>query len=251
MNPSLCLETLRALEGLVESLSGEAFAAEHLLLPLARIGDALRLGLELSQPVRHWMDELSVETLGIALAAQTVEVKSWIVPPNPTSDDPTLAFSLRRRDEAESVRVSALRICLPRWIEPMAVPNLGDLAKALDSFDKTLRSCVTSGLAERLLGTRAVLQTVHGWTSKLPQEPTDECKDERDGWLTPLRLPQGTPSDEVIAQYISEGVLAQYVEKCAENSAVFRADLKDNIQAARDAGVEVGPGALRWEKETT
>jgi hypothetical protein len=63
MDTLLHRETEAALAGIAKSLPASTRDSALACVPLAKIGDALRLGLEVPGSVRRWADSLTVKDL--------------------------------------------------------------------------------------------------------------------------------------------------------------------------------------------
>jgi len=248
--PPVHSEILAALKGLEATLQGASAAPELLLVPLTRIGDAMRAELDLPQELRTWLRVVPDQDLGAALDAQREEVSEWRVPARVSADDQSFAFTLRRRDEAESVRLAAARSALARRVVPGAVHGFAELGQALIDFDHKLAPVVTRSQVEVMLGMRAALQDSRGWTSRL----TDPVKEETVARLSDLELPvdQMTSeplSDETVLAWIAEGRLAKLVEGRASTDPALRDELLGVIDTLRKQGEQVGLAARRWERK--
>jgi hypothetical protein len=249
MTSVLHVETKAALRDLQANLPRGAVDPALLATPLARIGDALRLGLKVPAPVMQWALGLKLGDLAGALGAVRGEVRTWSLPePGAVvEDDPTLAFAVRRRDEAESVQIGVLRLCLPKGIVPGALEGFAALRAALADFDARLHVVVSRSRVEELLGARAALLGARSWTAGLREEPAEAAAGEgRLEWNEAML--SAPPSDEVVTRYVSDGALARYVEGFAAKSRAFAEELAAVIDGLLEQRESVGLAARRWRK---
>jgi hypothetical protein len=243
-------QTEAALRGLANALA-QAPDPALLLTPLACIGDALRLGIEISTPVRAWSDALGRAEVEGALGALLDETATWglsEVSAAYAASDPSFAFSLRRRDEAESVLHAVRRICLPKGLALDELTALAALDTALSFLDMKLASLVSRAEVGRLLGTRAAIgpDWADGFEGSERGQPDehDEAVEER--WPESIRLT--VPSDEAITRFVTRGAMRWYVEGVAAANEDFAEDLARCIDALLDARETVGLDARRWRK---
>jgi hypothetical protein len=154
-------QTEAALEGIRDSLALDVSEdqmptyarPDFLLTPLARYGDAIRLGIETPRSLRRWFERCSPGQLEAALRCFLDEMRDWYSSESYTDVD--FAWLLRRRDEAESVRKAVLRVQISKTqVYPFGVDALRDLEDRLCEVDKELRVFVSSNKALRLLGNR-------------------------------------------------------------------------------------------------
>lgn len=254
MESSLLASALRnteaALRGLATSLPDGPVPPGLLLTPLARIGDALRLGLEIPAPIRRWAAGVSQPDLGAALGSLIDETASWSLPDRDTvlaEGDPFLALAVRRRDETESVRHGVRRLCLPRGIEPRDITEFAALTTVLILIDDTMKTLLSRTSVMRLLGYRAAMQPT--WADAFDDEADGDAQADvtgEDRWREAVQ--QAIPSDEVIAHYVGRGALARYVEGVAAVNDNFVEDLAACIDAMIQCGEGVGLVARRWRK---
>ena len=231
-----------ALRGVAASLPDRPVTPDLLLTPLAMIGDALRVEIDLPAPIRAWMKTVPVSDLAGALVAKLSE--SWSLPEVVRDEDPALAEVVRRRDEGESVLIAARRICVPRGIQADALPELAALSAVLLTTDEALAELLSRADVARLLETRAFLEPL--WADTFPERAaTDSPRDE--GAL-PSALPV-TPSDETVARYVAHGALPKVVEGVASMNLEFAEQLAACIDAAKADGDAIAFVARRWRKQ--
>lgn len=243
--------TEAALRGIGDSLGPGPVPAHLLPTPLARIGDALRLGIEIPRSIRQWSDGLSRPELQGALAALIDETTTWTFPEGESADrtdDPSLSFIVRRRDETESVRHAVRRICLPKQLDPYDLGEFAELESVLVALDGTMGSLLSRADVGRLLGTRAAMNPT--WADGF-QERRDSDGDEgatraEEGWPEAIR--HSIPSDEVITRYATRGTMSRYVEGVAAVNELFAGDLAACIDALLAAREDVAVVARRWRK---
>lgn len=245
--------TEAALQGLVRSLAPGPVRADLLPTPLARMGDALRLGIEIPAAIRRWSEGLERQDLQGALASLIDETATWAIPDGDSArvavDDPGLAFVVRRRDEAESVRLAVGRICLPRHVAPYELDGFAALETVLITLDRAIGALLSRADVVRLLGTRAAMDPTWADGFREREGGRDEHatrSDER--W--PQSVRESIPSDEVITRYATRGAMSRYVEGVAAVNEMFAGDLAAGIDALLAARENVGLIARRWRKRT-
>jgi len=248
--PALHSEIRAALLGLEGTLQGDGAPPELLLVPLARAGDALRADIDLPPRLRTWLRALPAPELGAALDVQRGEIGEWHVPARFSLEDHMLSFTLRRRDEAESVRMAAASAALSSRTVPASIPGFKELGEALINFDHELAGTVSRQSAEAMLGTRAALQEPRGWTSRLPDDAERAAPSDMPG-LDLDELASQPMSDEAVEAWISEGRLNRLVEQKAANDSEFRAELGELIDQLREDRQQVGLVARRWARPNT
>jgi hypothetical protein len=243
--------TEAALYGLGESLAPGPLPAGLLLTPLARMGDALRLGVELPATLRRWSEGLQRPDLQGALASLIDETATWTFPEGESArlaDDASLAFVVRRRDETESVRHAVRRICLPKQPDPYDLAEFWALETVLVTLDGTMGALLSRADVVRLLGTRAAMDPT--WADGFQER--GEGGREQHAALAGERWPESirdsVPSDEVITRYATRGAMSRYVEGVAAVNASFAGDLAACIDALLAVREDVGLVARRWRK---
>lgn len=243
-------DTEAALGGLADTLQGGEVPAALLPIPLARVGDALRLRLAVPGPVGRWADGLSQQDLQGALGSLIDEASSWRLPggESPSAEgDPILAFALRRRDETESVRHAVRRICLPKGLDPYELTEFAALDSVLALLDVNMSAILSRADVVRLLGTRAAMQPT--WADGFRDAPIERAEHRAgsdDRWPEAIR--HIVPSDEVVTRYVTRGALSRYVEGVAAANEAFVQDLAACIDAVLAAREDVGLVARRWRK---
>jgi hypothetical protein len=162
-------ETKAALAGVEDALRGAPVPAQLLLMPLAVVGDALRLGLEVPKAVSQWMETLSVAEMEAALQALIAEARTWSLPEVSgahAADDTTLALVIRQRDQSDSVRRAVDRALSQRGASPgetgelAALAVLAALADVLRAIDERLAVLLSRADVACMLGTRAAIGPV-------------------------------------------------------------------------------------------
>lgn len=251
LHASAVRTTEAALQGLGQSLGAGPVRADLLLTPLARMGDALRLGIELPAAIRRWSDGLERPDLEGALASLIDETATWTLPEGDSArasvDDASLTFVVRRRDEAESVRHAVRRICLPRHLAPYELAEFAALETVLVTLDGAIGALLSRSEIVRLLGTRAAMDPT--WADGFRER--DGGREERatpaeERW--PELVRKSVPSDEVITRYATRGAMSRYVESVAAANEIFAGDLAACIDALLAAREDVGLVARRWRK---
>jgi hypothetical protein len=242
--------TLGALEG----LEGQAFSdmdAQALALSLTVIGDAVRLGLlppSISQRAGREITQTQVEAVFVELAS---EVASWALPRrvSETEDDPTLEWTLGRRDEIESVITGARRVFLPRGVLIDRSKSLQSLFAALKLKDLTCGGQLRRSDAERLLGARCELLGDDSWLEDLEwaAEPVDTSEPAGLTDAERAMVGQGAPTLEAMVAFVTDGELASWVLGAANRSSQVAEELADVIATYREHG-HVGLAARRWER---
>jgi len=229
------------------TLHGGRAAPELVLIPLSKVGDALRAEIELSRSVRTWLRVLPEQELGAALDAQREEAGEWRVPVRVSGDDPGFAFTIRRRDEAESVCIAAARSAFARQLVPGSVHGFKELGDALIAFDQRLATVATRGDVEAMLGTRAALQAPQGWTSRLPEDSRGAApRQTSEHDLSVERMCSEPLSEEAISAWISHGRLSKLVEGRAARDPGFRDELTRMIDMLLAHHEQVSLVARRW-----
>lgn len=249
-------ETQAALAGVEDVLLGPPAPLPLLLLPLAAIGDALRLRLDLSRPVRRWLGALPQKDVDGALHALQDEATSWSLPAvdaEDVADDSALAFVVRRRDQAESVSVAAGRSLFPRAPAPAELDALSALRAALHAVDVQLAAIVSRQEIAHMLGTRAAMGL--GWAASfagrtppvaLAAFPVGAEPGTDSDFLRAART--NAPSDEVLVAYVRDGARWQYVQGLAAESLAFGVELAVVVDAMRAQGEHVSFLARQWRK---
>ncbi len=240
-----------ALRGIGDSLGPGPLPPPLLPTPLARIGDALRLGIEIPWAIRRWSDGLSRPELQGALAALIDETATWTFPEGESAgrtDDPSLSFIVRRRDETESVRHAVRRICLPQRFDPHDLAEFAALETVLVTLDSTMGALLSRADVVRLLGTRAAMDPT--WADRF-QERGEGSREEhaapaKERWPESIR--ESVPSDEVTTRYATRGAMSRYVEGVAAVNEIFARDLAACIDVLLAAHEDVGLVARRWRK---
>lgn len=242
-------ETEAALEGIARSLSTADVDAALLLIPLAKIGDALRMGIDIPRPVRHWSDALDRSVLGAACRAVTAELATWSLPDREVVDvgDPVLGHVLYRRDEVESFLLAINRIARKAGADPAAIEGRNALHTALVLIDKNLMGLLSQDQALWILGARAQLQGDQSWTSKLRSEAV-EVPAPLDAQVSTIGV-LGRPSEELVMKYLATGNLAGYVEAYSARDEEFTEGLLVTIDLMRATGEQLGLAARRWQKD--
>jgi hypothetical protein len=240
-------DTEAALSGVANALSSGR--SELLLTPLARVGDALRLGLEVPVAVRRWFDAVPRDDLRAALLALVEETADWNLPTESVGDDadPLFTSVLRRRDEAESIRAAVRRILLPKNDAPEDIDEFNALSTVLLTIDETLRRLATRSRIVELLGTRAAMQPT--WA--------DDFADDAAGSETPpgeLSVPgevlkSFVPRDEEVARYVARGALSRYIQGAAAANPDFAEEVAACIDALIAAREDVSFVARLWRKQ--
>lgn len=241
--------TEAALQGVGEALGPGQVLPGLLLTPLARMGDALRLGVELPRSIRRWSDALERRELQGALAALLDETAAWTLPIGLSAapiDDPGLTFVVWRRDEAESVRHAVRRICLPKQLDPFELAEFATLETVLVALDRAMGALLSRADVGRLLGTRAAMEPAwaDGFQGRAEgsQEERGAFAEER--WRESIQ--ESVPSDELITRYVTRGAMSRYVEGVAAANTIFAGDLAACIDALLEAREDVGLIARRW-----
>ncbi len=220
-----------------------------LLVPLARIGDAMRSYVEVPRALRAWSNGLTVDVLEAAVRALATEVETWSLPPVPIADldDPHVAFSVRRRDEAESV-VALLRSAELR--RHIAIPTLPSLESALRVWDERAGQVLSRDDVGALLADRTALQPT--WAEDFPGARAASVGADSPTLATDqaraLLEAAGVPGDAVVTGYVTRGVHRARVEAFAARDAAFAAELAGAIVAVREAGREVSLVAFGWHR---
>lgn len=243
-------ETEAALAGIEASLSGDSSSAELLLTPLARIGDALRLRLDVPAATRRWSERLSGTEIAGALHCLAAEASGWIIPAAgvfaAAEDDPFLATVLQRRDEAASVVLAARRIAIVREPSSDELDALQLLTDALERVDGELGALMTRAEVATMLGARVAFDPI--WADAFCGRDTEAdvvSGADSEGLPWSDAMGQFPPSDEVVTNYVTGGTLARYVEGFAARQPAFAQVLAaciDDLVAVRAAGFV----ARRW-----
>jgi hypothetical protein len=236
--------TEASLGGVAADLPDGVELPTSLLTPLAVIGDALRIGIDLPHAVRHWLSRRSHDELRAAAKALAGEVASLRVPAAHMgdADDPMLAGVLRRRDEAESVVIAVRRATAPSGTFADEWPEMQALEDAVVDFDERARPIVGRSRVESLLGAR--LGVPRRWVDAFDEAPVEPSRDVPE--IPAEALATFRPSDEVIARYVTRGAFARVVEGAASANPEFGDDLTACIDAFLAARDQVGLVARRW-----
>lgn len=238
-------EFLAALRGLLSGLGAPPVLTPALVaVLLERVGDVLRLGRSLPAEARRLCGELSESSVGAALEVLRDQAAGWLRPATEAPEvDGRFIFGVRCRDEAQSALVAV------RWLgleQDWALDELAGLAPclaALRQYDDALAVAFDRGAVEAMLEDRIPLVERGGWTARFAEAalPADADAGELAG--TP---PPGSPSDEVVQEYIGAGAHRLYVEGCAARSPEFAADLADCIDTLGAAREERSLVARVW-----
>jgi hypothetical protein len=230
-----------------------------LLLALAVIGDAIRLGLEVPSPVRRAAEVLSDDALRAAFRALIDETKTWLLPVEPDRADDLVdyAWAVRRRDEAESVLTAARRILVPRGTLPDELEEFRAFDAVLLLLDFTCGGRLGRVDAERALGERVIFATPGSWVEALPDldEPETasaqgEARFEEVEKAISEGLPFAVPSDGAVDTYITRGRLAASIEGAAQRSPDFAEELSAMIDASSAGGATLlSLRARQWRRD--
>lgn len=211
---------------------------------LEHIGDAVRASLSIPVALKRWVEARQAAEIIAALHATQQEAASWSLPAS--ADDDTLAFLMLRRDAAESLLTAVTRWGIPHGTAPGELADVALLADTLSAFDQQLAALVSRPVAESLLGERAPLVGVNGWTSLLP-EPEEAASASVDLDWDPAMV-DVAPSDEVVTEYITGGRLARFVEGFARKEDSFAVELDQLVRGAIDDG-DASFVARRWIRQ--
>jgi hypothetical protein len=244
------------LAGLAELPLGE-LDAQGLILVLTVIGDALRLAMPVPSPLAERASrEVSQGGVELALEALLEEVHGWALPAAlHDEDDPTLAGTLRRRDEVESFFFGTRRVLLPRGVVIEATSTAKALRDALAQLDLGCAGTVSRGAAERLLGARRELAGERSWLDDVrwapepvaaaSREPTDELSHEA---AAELAHTLAIPSFDTLVRYATRGHLAKWVESAAARSPEVAEDLLDVVRTYDEQCAPLSLKALVWAR---
>jgi hypothetical protein len=252
MDTLLHRETEAALAGIAKSLPASTRDSALACVPLAKIGDALRLGLEVPGSVRRWADSLTVKDLA---GIFTVLAEAPTDPALPDEDavdldDPFLIQSVRGRDEVESIICAIERVANAAGLALHQVGTYEKLSVKLSLYDASLRELLTAEQVTVLLGTRAQLQAEGSWTAAFTRQMGAPERESREDPGGPAFAGEPTePSEEIVLKYVATGSLAQYVEGYAGRDVDFAQGLVATIDALRAAGEQVGLAARRWYRD--
>ncbi len=218
-----------------------------LLVVLAAIGDALRLGaplsVELSQNVKR---DLTMDHVLAAVEALTASVDAWSLPATVGEGDvdPAVPWALRGRDEVESVLVAARRVLLPRGRLVDTTEQAERLRTAVGRHDLSCSRTLTRARAEALLGDRRELIDARSWLDDVAW--ADEPADSGGRPFTSDDAANVPPDLRTLEGYVVEGRLGPRVERAAAHSADVAEDLEMMIATYREHGQVVSLTALRW-----
>ena len=219
-----------------------------LLGALVVVGDAVRLGIEVPPQVMRAAEALSENVFRAAFGALLDETSTWSLPtePRPQAEEPGYEWSIRQRDEAESVVVAARRVLTPQGILLDGLEEARAFESVIRLLDFTCGGRRGREDAEQALGERIVLATPGSWLEQLPElvqgdTPGDVSEDRA------LESAMTTaPSDEYVDAYIARGELVRTVEGAALRSASFAEELEAMIEAGMACRSTVGIVARRW-----
>lgn len=242
--------------GGLEGLEDQAFSdmdAEALSLSLTVIGDAVRLGMHLplvlSQRVSREVSQTQAEAAFDKIAN---EVGRWALPRRlrEEEDDPTLAWTLGRRDEIESVITAARRIFLPRGVIIDRTAGLQALFASLRQKDLTCGGQLRRSDAERLLGARAELHGDVSWLEGLPWAEEAVDPSEPLGLTDAERamVAEAPPTLEAMVDFVTGGEQAAWILGAATWSSDVAEELADVIATYREHG-QVSLIARRWQRD--
>jgi hypothetical protein len=235
-----------ALGEITRAPSEAAPAPADLLTPLARYGDALRVSVPIPDDVRRWTGTLSPDTLEAVAMALVEEAATWPLSMTAWDDDPSLAFVVRRRDEAESVRQAVVSIVVRR--SPHALACVDSVDAALAATDLRLAEHLDRAAIERLLGERAGFDPT--WADDFAGAAASTLERETaqaDSPEAALDYALGMrPSPQAIQAYLFQGALVRTIEGVAARDREFADDLADEIRATLDDGESLAPAARAW-----
>jgi hypothetical protein len=243
------------LAGLADLPFGE-LDAQGLILALTVMGDALRLAMPVpSSLAQRAMREVSQGGVELALEALRTEVQGWALPAAlRDEDDPTLAATLRRRDEVESFFFGLRRVLLPRGVVIEGTSTAKALREALARLDLGCGDTVSRTAAERLLGPRRELVAERSWLddARWAPEPADASNVPGDE-LSPemvadLAHALATPSFDTLVRYATRGHLAKWVEAAAARSPEVAEDLLDIVRTYEERGSPLSLKAAVWAR---
>lgn len=160
-----------------EATLGEATDGEGVAVVLGFIGDALRLGLVIEQPLREWGKNLSPELIAAALLRVATEIHQYKLPPVCVGEDADqFAFIVHRRDSAESIKIAIGWVSILTGV-PMIDTTVGvayeRLLEALSAIDFQLCERVSRTQIESLLGPRMEMQKEPRWIAKIEPSVLD------------------------------------------------------------------------------
>lgn len=227
-------ETRAALEGILHVLGGPALSVDASLIALRVYGDALRLGLEASSPVRRWAEACGPTLLDDVLRAACLLVDAEELARGSIPIAALRGF-VRDRDHAESVLQAVRRAWSPRPMTQFS--SYAALVAGMAATDEALARVVTRDEAEEMLGVRVAFGG--SFTRAFP-EPAALAET---GSLADLPLPE--PSPAMVARYIEGGLLQALVESSADANPERAEALAIAIDALAAAG-EAGFFARRW-----
>ncbi len=222
--------------------------AEALLVPLARLGDGIRLSIEAAPPLRRWMRALPSETLERAADVLAAEVDGWTLPTAPRHlDAPAVAASVRRRDEAASVATVLRREELARRAD---LPALARLEARLEAWDAQASRILSREDVGALLGDRAAIEpgwaeTFHAQAETPVPSPLASLAPDEAAWV---RSGACAPPDSLVERYVSRGLHRARVEGYARGDEPFADELAESIDAVREAGRPVSLVAYAWRR---
>lgn len=246
MEPDLSRDSLSrsvraVLDGVAETLAEGVSDRAHCLFVLQAFGDGLRASAPLPAEVRRWIRHGSDAALSAALQLLTNEVSTW-TRPGVGEPSPTLAFALRRRDEAESALAALAWRAVTTPPGTALSRDLDALEGALHDYDRELGARCTRSTVEALLGDRVHLDD-RGWRAGFPADPSAaEISLDEDAV---------TPGPEFVDAWIREGRFHHYVQRQADRDPAFAETLRTLVEGALqdlrgDSSLPVGFVARRW-----
>jgi hypothetical protein len=243
---ALSAELQAVLEGLeIAAQSDPSVSAVRVAAVLEAWGDAMRLGVPMSDALRKWVAPVEGRTLGTVVGERSEEVETWALPqPGHAPGSEHLSFTLLRRDQTESLISALSRLVLGRSELPKDIPGFETLSERLAEFDRALSEVVDRLTAGELLGPRVALQGGGGWYAalRLPEVASEDRPPE------PGIGEEILPDDELVERYVSQGALRKYIEAAAAGHADFAEDLAATIDAFLEQDLVVSLVAAHWRK---
>lgn len=239
-----------AIEALAGQLPAE-WSAESGELILERIGDALRLGLEIPAELRGWLrnrlpGELSEVTSQVQDRLGSLSL--------PGKDDDALQSLVEKRDRAESIATAAIRHCIDQQLAPAQQDWCSAFLSSLELLDGRLSKRVSRYEVEDALGARAWLASEGSWTNRLSNReaaaPHEADTAGRPALADNLPLAGHRPPDQAVASYLEHGDQRIWVEGCAARNPELAQDLASLVEMMRNAGDPVSFVARLWEHNT-
>lgn len=168
----LVQETLAGFEGLAaggffDDVGAVPACPDADVVAMVLIGDALRLNVDVPPLARRWMRQVAPGRVRSVMAAMAATLAFYGVPGAISRADGT-DFAVVMRDQAESVRLAAVRAAHDWGWTPADLPAFRQYGGMLADFDAALRAGYTRDMVRAAVGNRAPMAGAGWWAATFP-----------------------------------------------------------------------------------